>query len=506
MKAHLMYRDRDFDLNAELPVNAGELVQDLELNVLLKAMANGDDFLLEVARKAILAGAKESDTKTIEYRQAVLKDCIENPSVVREMYEIVIESIENKKRRWLGIFGRHPGSILDSSVRLLEMYIELLKKLREIADMKSGNFRSEGFINFFSMLKNELDNEYFATVREHLKRLKFKEGVLISAGLGRGNEGCDYTLRKPNNDRRGWLRKAFSKKPPSYTFFIHPRDESGAEALSDLRNRGINLVANVTAQSADHIDNFFRMLRIELAFYIGAMNLYEKLKGLGAKTCYPVPVGREERIHRVRRLYDISLLLTIAEKPTEKPMVVPNDLDADGKDLVIITGANQGGKSTFLRSIGIAQLMMQSGMFVPAESFRANIAEGIFTHYKREEDSSLESGKLDEELKRMSLIVDNLKPHSIVLFNESFAATNEREGSEIARQIVTALLTGRVKAFFVTHLYEFARGFMEDDVYKANTLFLRAERRPDGSRTFRLSEGDPLETSFGRDLYEKIFT
>jgi DNA mismatch repair ATPase MutS len=69
------------------------------------------------------------------------------------------------------------------------------------------------------------------------------------------------------------------------------------------------------------------------------------------------------------------------------------------------------------------------------------------------------SGKFDEELGRMSEIVDAITPNSIVLFNESFAATNEREGSEIARQIVNALLEKQVKVFYVTHLYELAHGF-----------------------------------------------
>jgi len=69
--------------------------------------------------------------------------------------------------------------------------------------------------------------------------------------------------------------------------------------------------------------------------------------------------------------------------------------------------------------------------------------------------------ELDEELSRMSDIVDNITSNSMVLFNESFAATNEREGSEIARQIICALLEKRIKVFFVTHLYEFAHGFYD---------------------------------------------
>ena len=147
--------------------------------------------------------------------------------------------------------------------------------------------------------------------------------------------------------------------------------------------------------------------------------------------------------------------------------------------------------------------MMQCGMFVPAESFRANVCDRLFTHFKREEDAGMRSGKLDEELSRMSAIVDSMTPNSIVLLNESFASTNEREGSEIARQIVRALVETGIKVFYVTHLFDLAQGFYLAKMDGA--LFLRAERLADGRRTFRLVEGEPLPTSYGEDLYRRIF-
>jgi DNA mismatch repair ATPase MutS len=83
-------------------------------------------------------------------------------------------------------------------------------------------------------------------------------------------------------------------------------------------------------------------------------------------------------------------------------------VNADGKSLVMITGVNQGGKSTLLRGLGLAHLMMQAGMFVGARSFRAGVCNGVFTHYKREEDTAMEGGKLDEELRRMSEIAGQI--------------------------------------------------------------------------------------------------
>lgn len=496
MKAFLMHRDRDFDLERELPWNAAALVQDLELETLFHAMAQGDPFLYNVARKAILSGA-DNDLDTIRYRQGILQDSLDNPSVVRTIYQLPLDSAENKKRRWMGIFSRYPAGILSSAREMMFMFVELLKRLKRIADEHAGSFRSEGFTAFFAMLQRELDDDYFASIQSHLRELQFRGGVLISADLGRGNEGTNYVLRRPNPPDGNFVERLLGPREPVYTFRLHPRDDHGARALGELRDRGINLIANALAQSADHIDSFWKMLGTELAFYIGCLNLAEQLAQLGEPVTIPLVAGGGERRLAFTGLYDASLALTMKQK------VVGNDVDAGGNDLVVITGANQGGKSTFLRSIGQAQLMMECGLFVPADTFSASVSSGLFTHYRREEDATMESGKLDEELGRMRAIADQVIPDAVVLFNESFAATNEREGSEIARQIIRALLEKGIRVFFVTHLYEFARSFYDRNMARA--LFLRAEREEDGTRTFKLREGRPLETSFGHDLYHRLF-
>ncbi len=495
MKVFLMFKDHDFDLKKKLPPNEQLLTQDLELNTLFNAMALGDDFLFQVAKTAIFSNL--NNVETILYRQDILKDCLKNSSVVRDMYSITLESIEDEKKTYFGFFSRYLAGILDSSTKVMSLLVGTLKKLKRIADKHSDNFDSEGFKRFFDMLKKELSDEYFKSVEKHLNELEFRDGILISAELGNGNKGTNYVLRKPNHEKKNWIGRMFSKREQAYTFSISDRDDNGAKALSELRDRGINSVANALAQSANHILNFFNILRTELAFYIGALNLHDQLAKIGEPVSFPIPVDQSNRRHSFKGLYDASLALTMNRK------IVGNDLNADDKNLFIITGANQGGKSTFLRSVGSSQLMMQCGMFVPAESFSANICSDLFTHYKREEDTTMSSGKFDEELKRMSDIVDMISTNSTVLFNESFAATNEREGSEIARQIISALVESHVEVFFVTHMYEFASGFYEKKMN--NAIFLRAQRRDNGKRTFKIIEGKPLQTSYGKDIYDKIF-
>jgi MutS-like protein len=512
MKALLMHRDRDFVVPAEVPreqryrvygptrqlsPHEAALMQDLELETVLGAMAAEDAFLYEVARRAFLAGLT-ADMDTILYRQAILKDCLKNPAVVRELYNLTVETINAKKKHWWGISSHFPGSILHSAVDLMQMLMDKLRTLRGIAEANAARFDSEGFTSLFAMLEKELSDEYFASVQGHLTELKFRAGVLVSGSLGAaGNAVTGFVLREDRDKRPSWLKRILRKGPPAYTFHLHPRDEAGATIVSRLRDRGINTVANALAQSTGHVLSFFEMLRVELAFYVGCLNLRDKLAAMGCPTCFPEPQPPGSRRHRFTELYDVDLALTMGRR------VVGNTVGADGKDLVIITGANQGGKSSFLRGIGLAQVMLQCGMFVGAEAFAAEACTGLFTHYKREEDATMTGGKLDEEIRRMGGVADAIGPQSLMLFNESFASTNEREGSEIARQVVRALLEKRVKVFFVTHLYQFAHSFV--DRGKSVALFLRAERLPDGTRTFKLIEGEPLETSYGEDLYRRLF-
>jgi len=495
MKAFLMYKDRDFDLTS-LPANTDDLIQDLELNTLFEAMAMHDKFLQDVAKKAVLMSIH--DPEEIAYRQQILKDCLEHPAIVREIYKITVDAIEGERKDLFSIFAtKYPDSILHRSVRMLELFFEALMRLRHIADEQGGQFKSEGFVRFFGMLARELDDTYFGIVRNHLAQLEFPNGVLISAQLGKGNKGAHYVLRRPMYEKRSWMKRIFGKGEAEYSFEIADRDISGMQALSELRNKGINSTANALAQSTDHILGFFKMLRIELGFYVSCLNLHDKLLQKGEPVCIPVPFAMGRPIFRAQGLYDVCLTLKIEAK------VVGNNLAADSKELMMITGANQGGKSTFLRSIGLAQLMMQCGMFVSAKQFTANVCNGVFTHYKREEDVTMKSGKLDEELGRMSKIADHIMPSCILLCNESFSSTNEREGSEIARQIIRAFLESGIKIFFVTHLFDLAQGFYNQKM--DNALFLRAEREIDGRRTFKITEGEPLPTSYGEDLYRQIF-
>lgn len=487
MKVNLMFRDKDFEITSHESYHEKALIKDLELEYTLEDMAREDEIIYESSKEALMKPLKSIED--IFYRQANLSDVFDNADAIRELYKIVVETEEKRKESINWLSGTYLPSIFSSSVRLLDLYIEMLRKLRLVADHNLDNLQSDGFRKLFILFQKELDDDYIETVKDQLDDLQKSDGTLISSKMGNYLQGVQYIFREKEK-KRFWRRWLFA---PSYK--LAERDNRGAEDLGERRERAINEPTNILAQASENLESFFTMLRQELAFYVGCLNLSETIKKYDMSISMPEMLEETSYDRSWQSLYDISLLLT------NKSSITGNKLITKDKRLYLITGANQGGKTTFLRSVGQAQIMAQSGMFVCASNLVVPIRNAIFTHFEREEDKTFTSGKLDEELVRMSDIVDHLDENSLVLLNESFAATNEREGSEINNQITRALIDSHVEVFSVTHLYTYASSF----THVEGVQYLRAQRLDDATRTFKIEEGKPLLTAYGEDIYHQIF-
>lgn len=456
---------------------------DLELEHILNAMSRGDPLIRNVCRQVLDQPLqKEAD---ILYRQEILQDCLAKPELIRSLYQICRNAGIQRKNAWYRLDSPYMSTVYSGAVTLLDIYMEALTELRRTVE--TAEFFSRGLCSLSRMLRQELSEEYLEELRALRPDIANKKEMLISARFGPFLQGVSYVRRRPNP-------KSFHlpwKRVPSSLLPVR-----GTEELVDLthrQDRAINDVANAMAQASDNVEAFTRQLQMELAFYVGAMNLYERMKELQLPVSFPVPCPGNTRLWR--GLYDGSLALLTGGK------VTANTLSSRDKSLYLITGANQGGKTTFLRSVGQCQLMAQSGLFVFAEVCRFPLRTQLFTHFKREEDQEMNSGRLDEELDRMSGIVDRLRPGGMVLSNESFASTNDPEGSRIFEQITRAFLQRNVELFSVSHLMNYAAKFAGEDY----TLCLRAQRTESGKRTFRLEPGKPLVTAYGEDIYRKVF-
>ena len=495
MRAGLLFADRELDLWA-LPEPPADLVADLELGRLFTAMAGDDPFLLDVARRVVPVGLHSAEQ--VRYRQAVLLDCLSAPGVIRDLYAVASRALEAERRVWGGQM-RNPELVLRRSVEVLGGLLDTLEELRHVARTRGAAFRSPGFTGLFAQVAGTINDEFLAVAREQLRRLDGRT-LTVTASLGPGNRSTGYVLRRPPDAGRRLRDRIGLDERRGLAVEVALHDQNAMNAMSELRGQAIADAASAVAEAVARIVAFLRRLRAELGFYVGCLNLHEALARTGIATCTPEPWDGDGEAGSpglvARSLADPCLALVADHR------VVGNDVGALAARLVIVTGANGGGKSTLLRAVGVAHVMMAAGMFVAAAAFRAGLRAGVLTHFPRDEESRLDGGRLDDELRRLDGLVERARPGSLVLLNESLSTTNERDGAEIARQLVMALADAGVAVWFVTHLHELARRI--HDEAPSGVLFLRAERGSGGDRPYRLVEAPPLPTSFGVDLYRRI--
>lgn len=481
---HLMNPYSTFVLHDERQTMQDAYFKDLLLPYVLDSISEGDTTVRSAAASALLVPLK--DAESIHYRQSALKDCIMNPGLVRSLYLLADDTLAAQQHEDLRFsYYQSVSRQFQSCLSQLGLLIHSLRTLRQIVEINSQYFSSLAFCGLFERVSENFDDAFFTEADDLIKELKFPYGMLIGAKLSGIGRISDMRLLSQRNC-------SDSIKNSSEFYHIKANDEIG---ISDSVHRceTVKCEANRTLLRAVlHITDFFKTLHGELAFYIACLNLVDRLASKGISFCVPeISEGRAGT-----GLVELNIALF-------KEEIIGNNFNLAKSHLCVITGADQGGKTSFMISLGQAQILMQCGMPVAAKEFQAPIAAGVFTHFQKDEDRTMRNGKLNEELSRMSRIIDQIHPASLMLFDESFCSTNEQEGSRIALDITHALLVNNIDVLSVTHLYLYAKTLYDEA--RPGYTFLCAERLDNGTRTKRIIPGKPLPTSFGLDIYNEVF-
>ncbi len=537
MNVCLLYKEKEWT-NVKRYTDAENIIQDLGLKTLFSASARGvvyegknivglepeQPFLAQTMKSVMMVPLLTEDEFT--YRQEMIQVALRNEDYIKEWFLL----IEDMLKRWDGL-GRKvigKGNARDSSgkllydIQVLKLFATTLTTIKEKYEAQKDAFGRSGFKTFFERLCEEYSDEKEAAIYRILEDIMFftndyevdahyqtelKSKIVLGCNLAQGLKCTEFVLEDMSTSKtKIRARNSVMEKVQEYIGNSKVRTISSQknpnieEQLLDLTNETVRYVISLCKPFLTDFENFWDQLHFQLGFFYATCILRRHIWRYNLPYCYP-KLGAQESLQ-----FDNLKEFVMAIEQQVSP--VGNSCDIDNRMLLVITGANQGGKSTFLRSIEIAQIMMQCGLPVVASNYVSGLFPAFFTHFTRREDSAMNSGRLDEELKRMSQIVDNLGEHSLVLLNESFATTTEKEGSKIAYDIIKALTENGVKILTVTHLLSFAQQVYEEvkNKYPVGVEFLSAERSENGQRTYRMVQHEPELTSFGMDLYEKIIT
>ena len=192
--------------------------------------------------------------------------------------------------------------------------------------------------------------------------------------------------------------------------------------------------------------------------------------------------------------------------------MVPNDVAMDTTPenalIYVLTGPNRGGKSVITCAIGLCQVMLQLGMYLPAKSCIISPADGIYTHFPTGADDTIDKGRLGEECARLGEIFDAVSPQSLVLLDESLSSTGSYEAAYIAAEVLAGLSRVGCRCLFSTHLHELAAELdrintqsLAEGGVRIDTLV--AGIMGEGKRSFKIVRAKPDGKSYARDIAER---
>lgn len=535
MNVNLLYSDKDW-VKTQSYYDWDSIYKDLGLRTIVDMsmsdlvmkgtrimyITRPDAHLGDVMGKVMRVPLKTKEE--ILYRQEILKDCINNREVIEELYQLVATVLYDwdqlgRKKTNSGTKDSRAGLVTDISV--LSLLLPSMGAVRSLLKSKLDKLVSVGFQNLYNRMEEEFSPELERSIEILLNNISFyidsmpheKEKnkytvnvpkISFECGIYDGLKFGDLKLAELEtkissidpNGIIGKLQGSFGKlSNNSISLYNNPPIQ---ENIANLEFEVVSYVMSYCSEVLYSLGFFFDQLYFQIGFYRAAVNITRQLYRLNTDYCFPVVKDGDTLNYD-----DLKEIVMLAE---QKKDAVGNTGNIDGKILTVITGANQGGKSTFLRSVGIAQVMMQCGLVVGAKQYSSSIYPNFFTHFTRREDSAMNSGRLDEELKRMDRIVSHVGENSLILLNESFATTTEIEGSNIAYGIIKALKEEHVRIMTVTHLLSFAQKMYDEvkDDKDSDVAFLSAEHLEDGTRTFKMIPHAPELTSFGLELYEQV--
>lgn len=535
MNSFLLYEQTDKLMDPQY-FDAKSIIQDLNLRSMflaaakeviydedqehVKKIGKEDPYIQDCMRKVMMIPLREEDQ--ILYRQEILRDFLKNEDLIKAFYEISSRVLAEWNKLGRSVMEKmsnaNPMMKLITDVRVITLMTENLSEIR--GRLKECSLHSRGLRGFAERLDAEFSEEREAYVKKILEDVSFyvdggetedadnkviRPKIVVECGLEDGLKFSSLKLQEVSSYRQKFYKPGstmskiqdfkHSRIPDS---FSATKETAVKDQAALLELQVVSYVVGSMASILSDFGTFFDSLHLQSAFYLGAVNLRHQMGRFQLDYCFPTVCEKDKLSFKELKEFVMCL--------EQRVSAVGNTCKMEHKMLLIVTGANQGGKSTFLRSIGIAQVMMQAGLMVAAQKYESAIFPDLFTHFTRREDSEMNSGRLDEELNRMDQIIKNLGERPLLLLNESFATTTEKEGSVIAYDIIKALGEAGVKILTVTHLLSFAqRAYQERSASENSRIeFLSAERKPGGIRTFKMIQHAPELTSFGLDLYEEI--
>jgi DNA mismatch repair protein MutS len=501
-----------------------ELVNNYKINENAEMPAFFVDLNLDQIIDAVISGKKEyhlkpfyysptRDTATIQYRQEVMRD-LENANLIDHIQAFAQNMII--LRRYLGLikqleFKLHrQGWFLEA----VHIYCEAVTGLA--LNLSHALLESRGLLAFREFISGYVNSDGFTKLLIDEKKLRAALSTVrycvIIKNLNvkvRKYEGeIDYS-----QEVLGTFEKFKQGAVKDYRQKLNPRSGMNhveAQILYYVSKLYPDVFASLDEFCTQHsgfLDETIQNFDREIQFYIAYLEYIQNIKRIGLKFCYPqVSIIDKETFNNAG--FDLALSNKLISENAE---VVTNDFYLEGKErIIVVSGPNQGGKTTFARTFGQLHYLASLGCPVPGEKARLFLPDRIFTHFEKEENIKNLRGKLQDDLIRIADILEQATPDSLIIMNEIFTSTSLKDAVFLGKKIAEKIVRLDSLCVCVTFLDELA-SFSEKTVSMVSTVVpenpalrtFKIVRRPADGLAYAISIVEKYRLTY-KSLKERI--
>lgn len=504
----ILFEDSEFDLTKE-PLAAPAFFADLNLDQIVDSITAGrQEYELKPFFYAPL-----KDVDSIKYRQEIFQD-LEN----RALFESI------------SAFGRKMRAVREQLAQANKLYYKLQKQRwfldavetycdavhGLVDDLSAADIKSRGFLAFRQYLSDYAASPAFTSLRAETKKLiadlsSIRYSIIIKGSavkVRRFESEVDYSAA---------VEETFAKFKQGAVKDYRVKSSYWPE-MNHVEAKILDFVAQLHPEVFSNLDLFcsqnpnFRDETVtrfdrEIQFYLAYLEHIAGMKRVGLKFCYPEVSDTCKQV-RAEDAFDLALAYKLIGT---KSAVIPNDFYLQGGERIfVVTGPNQGGKTTFARMFGQLHYSASLGCPVPGKEAQLFLFDQLFVHFEREETIENLRGKLEDDLVRIHDILDQATPKSIVILNEVFNSTTLRDEIFLSNRILERIIRLDLLCICVTFLDELS-SLSEKTVSMVSTVVpenptlrtFKIQRRPADGLAYALSIAQKYRLNYD-DLKERL--
>lgn len=449
---------------------------------------------------------------------------------VHYRHEVMQDLEQDAALGFVKAFSAKMRSMREQIARLNKLHYKLQKEavfldaiafycdaVSELAtDLKAAELKSRGLCAFRRHVEDYVQSHAFLTLETAMNELK-RDLAAIEYELFIGNSSVTVRKFESAPDYGAAVAATFERfkqgNVKDYDFKLVDFFE-----MNHVEARILDFVAALHPDIFGRLDRYFSDNQAylepaigrwdrEIQFYVSYLDYIRPLRGAGLRFCYPT-LSLTSKTVQARRTFDIALANKLVG---EKSPVVANDFELSGRERIfVVSGPNQGGKTTFARTFGQLHYLARLGCLVPGAEADLFFFDELLTHFEKEEDIHNHRGKLEDDLVRIHGVLERATPNSIVILNEIFTSTTLRDALFLARRVLDRLIELDLLCVCVTFMDELS-SLGPQTVSLVSTVVpdnpaertYRVIRRPADGRSYALSIAEKYRVTY-ESLKERL--